>query len=175
MQMTQNQQNEIKITHLNQENLKEKEQSLNFDELASKLHQVAISGFDGVSPWTRESLEQSIDSSNSILVLATIDEEIAGFLIASETTFELDIYLIVVSKTFKRQYIGTKLLDYLMKYGQVKNIEFIMLETRASNASARGLYQKVGFEEVGQRKNYYTGPVEHAIVMQRDLRKELID
>jgi ribosomal-protein-alanine N-acetyltransferase len=40
-----------------------------------------------------------------------------------------------------------------------------MLEVRESNVSARSLYEKMGFDEVGVRKNYYSNPRENAILM----------
>jgi [ribosomal protein S18]-alanine N-acetyltransferase len=40
------------------------------------------------------------------------------------------------------------------------------LEVRESNIGARKLYQRVGFTEVGRRPDYYTNPIETAIVMQ---------
>lgn len=173
--MEQNPSNEINVTHLNQMVLKEQTEPLNSIELAEDLYEVAVSGFGGQSPWTVNSLEQSITSANTILVIAKIDNKIAGFLMASETKNELDIYLIVVASPYKRKHTGTKLLDYLAEYGAGKGIDFIILETRESNTPARNLYQSVGFQEVGLRRGYYSSPIEHAIVMQRNVREELND
>ena len=47
--------------------------------------------------------------------------------------------------------------------------ERITLEVRESNAPAIGLYQKLGFVEVGRRKNYYEKPREDAILMDLNL------
>lgn len=144
-------------------------------DLAEELHSVSSSGFKGDSPWGITGLLESIDSPNTVLVLASINNELAGFLMASETELELDIYIIVVASTHKRKGIGTKLLEYLIAYGHEKKIESIILETRESNTAARNLYKKVGFKEVGLRKAYYSSPVEHAVVMRYDLRKEIPD
>jgi hypothetical protein len=43
------------------------------------------------------------------------------------------------------------------------------LEVRASNASARALYDSRGFSAVGVRKRYYHAPREDAIVLRADL------
>lgn len=142
---------------------------------ADKLYHVASSGFGGHSPWTVRSLEHSLDSENSLVIQATLDLEVVGFLMASETKVELDIYLIVVAEAFKRQHIGVKLLDYLIEYGEGKDLDLIILEARASNTPAINLYKRVGFEEVGLRRAYYSSPIEDAIVMRRDLKKEMPD
>ena len=46
------------------------------------------------------------------------------------------------------------------------------LEVRESNTPAIGLYRKLGFEEVGRRKGYYTNPKEDAILMTVTFDKE---
>lgn len=43
-----------------------------------------------------------------------------------------------------------------------------MLEVRASNEPAVSVYRKLGFEEVGRRKNYYRNPKEDALIMRRE-------
>jgi ribosomal-protein-alanine N-acetyltransferase len=41
----------------------------------------------------------------------------------------------------------------------------IILEVRASNAAALGLYRLLGFAETGRRPRYYHDPVEDAVLM----------
>jgi ribosomal-protein-alanine N-acetyltransferase len=41
----------------------------------------------------------------------------------------------------------------------------LFLEVRSSNTAARNLYQKLGFSEIGLRRNYYASPPEDGIVM----------
>jgi ribosomal-protein-alanine N-acetyltransferase len=40
------------------------------------------------------------------------------------------------------------------------------LEVRESNVAARRLYERLGFAEIARRPNYYSSPVETAIVME---------
>ena len=42
------------------------------------------------------------------------------------------------------------------------------LEVRASNAAALGLYRSFGFAVRGRRPNYYTNPVEDALILWRE-------
>ena len=48
-------------------------------------------------------------------------------------------------------------------------VEDIFLEVRESNVSARALYVKLGFAEIGKRKKYYSNPTEDAILMKLSL------
>ncbi len=41
---------------------------------------------------------------------------------------------------------------------------------RTGNVAARGLYEGLGFREVGRRPAYYTQPAEDALVLARELR-----
>ena len=44
----------------------------------------------------------------------------------------------------------------------------LTLEVRASNVPAISLYEKLGFAEVGRRKNYYRNPREDALIMRKE-------
>lgn len=59
--------------------------------------------------------------------------------------------------------VATALLSALLPLCHVK----CTLEVRRGNAAARALYEKHGFLPVGERKNYYTAPVEDAILYER--------
>ena len=49
------------------------------------------------------------------------------------------------------------LMDYLIKYGENKNIKNITLEVSTRNNIAINLYKTYGFTKVAIRKNYYNG------------------
>jgi len=56
-----------------------------------------------------------------------------------------------------------------------QNMPRIILEVRPSNTNALKLYEKMGFEAIGSRKNYYpsnpeTGLREDAIVMAKSIK-----
>ncbi len=63
--------------------------------------------------------------------------------------------------------LGTKLLDQTINLILDQNVNTIYLDVRRSNLAALRLYQKFGFDPLGVRRNYYSEPVEDAIVMVR--------
>lgn len=54
-----------------------------------------------------------------------------------------------------------KVLDQIKKAGA----ELVTLEVRPSNVAARSLYEKLGFEVLWVRQNYYSNPREDALIM----------
>ena len=60
--------------------------------------------------------------------------------------------------------IGKALLKLLVIEALRREAPDVLLEVREDNASAIGLYQSAGFEEISRRKNYYA-PGIHAIIM----------
>lgn len=54
----------------------------------------------------------------------------------------------------KKQGIGRKLLEHLISIAS-KKAEMMFLEVRPSNINAIALYENMGFNEIGVRKNYY--------------------
>ena len=70
-----------------------------------------------------------------------------------------------VSPQFRRQGIAEALIKNLMDVTLSEGAEFLTLEVRKSNADAIGLYSKMGFETVGERKGFYENPREDALLM----------
>ncbi len=139
--------------------------------VAHELYVVARSGFEGESPWNAESLFQSITAKSSAVFYAAAGGKKVGFLVASETAFVLDIYIVVVAAPYKNQKIGRLLFEALIKYAKEKQIEEIVLETRKSNKPAIALYERMGFQKAGVRRAYYSSPIEDAVVMKRTVRE----
>ena len=67
-----------------------------------------------------------------------------------------------VLEKFRRMGIAKALFD--SAYNAAK-AEKWYLEVRESNLGAISFYEKLGFERVGMRKNFYTAPTENAVLM----------
>jgi len=89
---------------------------------------------------------------------------IVAYLAAHCVDSEWELQYIVVAKKSRRRGVGTCLLNEFMSHVRATGGGRIFLEVRESNHSARALYRKVGFEETGLRKGYYTSPPEDAIL-----------
>jgi len=99
------------------------------------------------------------------------DDLIAGYCIISIAVGEAHIMNVSVSPRFQRKGVGRKMLEHLIEYARPR-AETILLEVRPSNQAAINLYRKLGFRQIGIRKDYYParfGGREDAIMLQLDL------
>ena len=97
------------------------------------------------------------------LFIAENQTEIVGFLVAHDIVGEWELENVVVQQRFQQRGIGQKLVDALVGAAE-GNAASIFLEVRESNAAARKLYAKCGFQACGRRKDYYVDPREDAIL-----------
>ena len=87
-----------------------------------------------------------------------------GFLVARHVAAEWELENIVVDSMARNRGLGRQLLNALLDAARETNSEVVFLEVRESNAAARALYEKAGFEHSGWRKAYYNDPPDHAVL-----------
>jgi len=78
---------------------------------------------------------------------------------------EAHITVLGVRPECRWQGLGQLLLGALLQAAIAHQLERASLEVRASNDAAIGLYRQFGFVPLGQRRNYYTDPIEDATVL----------
>jgi ribosomal-protein-alanine N-acetyltransferase len=94
---------------------------------------------------------------------------IVGYIVARETAGELHITNVAVRAEYRRLGIGKELLDRLLDEGRRRNAKMAFLEVRSTNHAAQALYEKSGFKDIARRANYYSEPLEDAVVMSMPL------
>ena len=94
---------------------------------------------------------------------------VVGFLIALRAGPEWELENIVVAEEFRGKGVGKQLMRKLVTQAQEANSNLVFLEVRESNASARRFYERLGFQQTGRRKAYYSNPTEDAILYGRTL------
>jgi [ribosomal protein S18]-alanine N-acetyltransferase len=80
---------------------------------------------------------------------------------------EAHITLLAVDANYRGQGLGQTLLYALLASAHQRQMEWATLEVRVSNQPAILLYQKFGFEQVGQRPGYYQDTGEAALILWR--------
>lgn len=140
-------------------------------------------------PWSRESLRHDIAENPLALVLvAELRSDMtdaAGNHPAEETVNNHTVYAgyadlwliagegqlnnIAVLPSMRRHHAGRALMQALLDYLQEEKAFEMSLEVRVSNEPAIRLYESLGFETAGIRREYYEDNGEDALVMKKAL------
>ena len=118
-------------------------------------------------PWSRGNFTDSLASGYQIELLLGGDQLI-GYFVAMPGVEEAHLLNITVAPEFQQQGWAIVLLDALALWARGRGAQWLWLEVRISNQRARQVYEKYGFQRVGERKRYYPGPGterEDAVVM----------
>ena len=91
--------------------------------------------------------------------------QISGFLVARRVVSDLEILNFAVRPGARRQGVGTSLFREVLKWGRVMQAETAILEVRSSNFAALHFYERHDFRVSSRRPRYYTGPVDHALLL----------
>ncbi|NLN15571.1 MAG: ribosomal protein S18-alanine N-acetyltransferase [Tissierellia bacterium] len=120
------------------------------------------------TPWSREAFMAEVNKNKlAKYMVAEVDGRVVGFGGMWLILNEAHITNIAVKEEYRGMGVGKRILESLIYYCALKNIDSMTLEVRKSNMVAQKLYRKYGFVEYGVRSNYYTDNGEDAIVMWR--------
>ena len=119
-------------------------------------------------PWSEQSIASELDNVLALWYVALEDDRVVGYIGSQTVCGETDVMNIAVHPDYRRRGIGQILIEELVR--EVKNLGSISLtlEVRSSNAPAVSLYEKLGFSQVGLRKNYYRNPKEDAYILRKE-------
>jgi len=112
-----------------------------------------------------------LENPHNISLTAWKNNMIAGFIIGliqnSNETRIGRVYTLDVAVKHRRKGIGLKLLNELEQLFIEKGVKNSYLEARTDNVAARELYDKHGYTEVKQLKDYYSKGVHGILLVKR--------
>ena len=115
--------------------------------------------------WNENVLKNELENPASTYIVAKDEQNnIVGYAGIWQPIDEAHITNIVTKKDKRRNKIGTKMLEELIKIAKEKKLKDITLEVNVNNIPAINLYKKYNFKEVGIRKKYYNNS-DDAIIM----------
>ena len=119
-------------------------------------------------PWSERSVASELNNPLSCWLVAEEDTCVAGYIGSQTVIDESDMMNVAVHPDFRRQGIAEALVKALVEALKERGSHCLTLEVRASNAPAIALYEKLGFVQVGRRKNYYRNPREDALILRKE-------
>ncbi len=119
-----------------------------------------------VSPWPSDLFmgEFSLPAESRRWLVAQVQEVIVGFAGAMVAVDEATLLNVGIAPRWQRRGVAHQLVLQLLDDVVSLSVRKVFLEVRVSNSKARGLYVKLGFEDVAVRKKYYSDG-EDAVVM----------
>lgn len=127
-----------------------------------KIEAVLESEFD--SFWKPSVLKQELGNTSSHYFAVIAENEVLGFGGIWKAVDDYHITDIVVKKSFRKQGIGSIILEKLIQVTKNENVNSLTLEVNVNNIPAQKLYEKFGFKPIGVRKKYYNN-TDDAIIM----------
>ena len=119
-------------------------------------------------------LSDELTNEYAVYYVAELDGRVVGYAGIHMLFDAGHITNVAVSPQHRRKGIASALIDTILRIADKSGLESITLEVRQSNDAAVSLYSGKGFIPVAERKNYYSKPVENAILMQRTKEKQTV-
>ncbi|QWE05456.1 ribosomal protein S18-alanine N-acetyltransferase [Polynucleobacter sp. JS-JIR-II-50] len=142
-----------------------------------------------IHPWTKGNFSDSLAAGHwAYCIRPQVDQMVKGsyldpavlwaYCILFPAVDELHLLNITVSPHLRKLGLGQRMMAAIEGVAAQQKMPRIILEVRPSNTAAITLYQKLGYEQIGVRKNYYpanleTGSREDALVMAKSIKLEL--
>ena len=95
--------------------------------------------------------------------------QVVGYISARQVADEAEILNLAVRGSWRRRGAGAQLLGGMLWRLLLNQVTRVYLEVRESNQAAISLYEKYSFRRNGRRRNYYSEPVEDALLFERKL------
>jgi ribosomal-protein-alanine N-acetyltransferase len=113
---------------------------------------IHAAAFDADEAWPAESILALLRSSGTFGLLAAD----AGMLLFRRAADEAEILTLAVIPAMRGRGVATSLLRVACDALRASDVRALLLEVRASNTEALGLYHRFDFRQVGLRKRYYS-------------------
>lgn len=119
-------------------------------------------------PWSESSIAAELTGRLSHWLVAVEGEQLLGYIGSQSVLGQSDMMNVAVHPDHRRRGIAEALILALSADLKAAGNQSLTLEVRASNTPAIALYEKLGFDTVGRRPNYYRHPKEDALIMRKE-------
>lgn len=120
-------------------------------------------------PWSEKSVASELNNPLALWLVAVEDGEVAGYIGSQTVLDESDMMNVAVHPDHRRKGVAEALVRALGSALKGRGSVGLTLEVRDSNVPAISLYEKLGFAQVGLRRNYYRNPKEDARILKKTL------
>jgi ribosomal-protein-alanine N-acetyltransferase len=122
-------------------------------------------------PWSPEQFWQELAQPTRTYLVAVDDDAVVGYAGAFVMPPDADIQTVGVRTDRQGRGIARRLVTALLSDAEARGATHTLLEVRADNASALGLYESLGFARISERRRYYPDGGD-ALILRRAARDQ---
>jgi [ribosomal protein S18]-alanine N-acetyltransferase len=121
---------------------------------------IHVSQSGGAYGWSEKQFKDCINASCYGWVVRNDEDDFVAhsldaFIIYSIVAQECQLLNVCVKSSCKRHGYAVALIEKMIVQARMRSCQVVLLEVRASNVAAQSLYEKLSFECIGCRSNYY--------------------
>lgn len=134
-------------------------------------HSAAVAAIEEIcfsTPWSENAILHEVTNPISYWLVAVENGQVLGYVGSQYGYGEADMMNLAVVSDFRKRGIGQLLVAELISHLDDLHVKSLTLEVRQSNYAAVNLYEKMGFQQVGLRPNYYQKPKEAALILRKE-------
>jgi ribosomal-protein-alanine N-acetyltransferase len=136
---------------------------------AQWLKLVSIEAASHLKPWSAQQFMDGAAQGYECTAMLDAQGRVLAYSVIMRNVDDWELLNITVDSSQRGLGLARQLLAAGLSHAQTTGVAGVFLEVRPSNLSALGLYQALGFTQVGRRKNYYPtvnpGQREDAVLM----------
>lgn len=124
------------------------------------------------NPWREMTFRGEICNqpiSFPLVIVFKPQKKVIGYLVFWQIKEQMQINNIAIHPDYRRMGIAEAVLHQVLSEVRMEGAKLVTLEVRPSNIAARTLYNKLGFDVLGIKEDYYHDPPEPALVMGKKL------
>lgn len=140
-------------------------------ENAERLNVLTQENYEYAPHWSAQTFLEDLEQSHSYYYGVYHAGQLIGFVGLQIVLDEATITNIVICKEFQGQGLAQRLWQMSSYDLQQQAVTVVFLEVREFNERAQQLYEILGFEQYHRRRDYYTDPLEDAILYRLSVEK----
>lgn len=106
--------------------------------------------------WKYRRVWQAMTSKDTLTVVArAVGRDVRGFALMQYGLSDAHLMLLAVIPEYRREGLGSRLLDWQLACARTAGVSLVHLETRQKNVAAIQFYERHGFEISGALRGYY--------------------
>ena len=139
----------------------------------NRVHEIECTCFR--SPWSKLALAGELRNEVAHYLVMEADGVICGYGGMWLLFEEAHVTNVAIMPEYRGQGRGKRLMLAMMRYAYKRGAEKMTLEVREGNTVAQHLYARLGFEQNGFRKGYYSDTGEGALILWNENIEQTID